>query len=183
MDNTVDAPDVAAAKEICDANLWQSMALDKVRKHRTYFSPEFSYALTTCAVRRLVCPKKIIIACVNTRSNRTKIPDSLPCSDACRLCHSFLRSSVSCARRTTRASGSPPFSRRLTSTSLPWYGIGRPRTHHFESKTHTHAVSHLVDHTPHTAQASPSPAALGGRRPRDDCQAGPRGVLPVRKCT
>ena len=124
LDNTAYSPDVAAAKEICDANLWQSMALDKVRKHRTYFSPEFSYALTTCAVRRLVCPKKIIIACVNTRSNRTKIPDSLPCSDACRLCHSFLRSSVSCARRTTRASGSRPFSRRLTSTSPPSCGTG-----------------------------------------------------------
>ena len=55
LDNTAYSPDVAAAKEICDANLWQSMALDKVRKHRTYFSPEFSYALTTCAVRRLVC--------------------------------------------------------------------------------------------------------------------------------
>ncbi|MDA9603631.1 hypothetical protein N9S30_00590 [bacterium] len=42
LDNTVDAPDVAAAKQICDANLWESMALDKVRKLRTYFSPEFS---------------------------------------------------------------------------------------------------------------------------------------------
>ena len=43
LDNTVDAPDVAAAKQICDSNLWESMSLDK-----------------------------IIIACANTRSNRTK---------------------------------------------------------------------------------------------------------------
>ena len=41
LDNTVDAPDVAAAKEICDANLWESMALDKVRKLGHTLAPSF----------------------------------------------------------------------------------------------------------------------------------------------
>ena len=31
LDNTIDTPDVAAAKQICDSNLWESMALDKVQ--------------------------------------------------------------------------------------------------------------------------------------------------------
>jgi hypothetical protein len=42
LDNTVDAPDVAAAKQICDVNLWESMALDKVRKPGIEFGPRFS---------------------------------------------------------------------------------------------------------------------------------------------
>ena len=41
LDNTVDTPDVAAAKEICDANLWESMALDKVRKLGHTLAPSF----------------------------------------------------------------------------------------------------------------------------------------------
>jgi len=41
LDNTVDTPDVAAAKQICDVNLWESMALDKVRKLGLDTDPEF----------------------------------------------------------------------------------------------------------------------------------------------